>query len=128
MKKGRAATVIHGDDRRKSLWDKRDAAKHRHPKVQESPEKHPRFHRHFTLTSASWLNMIERFFCSITTDRLERGVFRNVSEWIAAIEECIVLHNRNPKPFVWTAKANCTLQKVIRANRRLGSKSNQAQH
>jgi transposase len=103
-------------------------ATHKHPKVIEWLEKHPRFHVHFTPTSASWLNMVERFFRSISTDRLERGVFRSVPELIAAIEEYIALHNQNPKPFVWTAKANDILQKVIRANRKLGSKKNEALH
>ncbi|MDA3876205.1 MAG: IS630 family transposase [Halothiobacillus sp.] len=103
-------------------------ATHTHPKVQEWLQKHPRFHMHFTPTSASWLNMIERFFRSITTDRLERGVFHSVPELITAIEEYIALHNTHPKPFVWTAKANDILQKVIRANRRLSSKNNEALH
>lgn len=103
-------------------------ATHKHPAVQEWLAKHPRFTMHFTPTSASWLNMVERFFRSISTDRLERGVFRSVPELIAAIEEYIVVHNQNPKPFVWTAKANDILQKVIRANRKLGSKKNEALH
>jgi transposase len=103
-------------------------ATHKHPKVKEWLEKHPRFHIHFTPTSASWLNMVERFFRSISTDRLERGVFRSVPELTAAIEEYIAVHNQNPKPFVWTAKANDILQKVIRANRRIGSKKNEALH
>ena len=103
-------------------------AMHKHPKVQEWLEKHPRFHMHFTPTSAFWLNIVERFFRSITTDRLGRGVFRSVPELIAAIEQYIALHNRDPKPFVWTAKANDILQKVIRANPRLSSKNNEALH
>lgn len=103
-------------------------ATHKHPKVKEWLEKHPRFHVHFTPTSASWLNMVERFFRSISADRLERGVFRSVPELILAIEEYIAVHNQNPKPFVWTAKTNDILQKVIRANRRLGSKKNEALH
>ena len=103
-------------------------ATHKHPKVKEWLEKHPRFHVHFTPTSASWLNMVERFFRSISTDRLERGVFRSVPELIVAIEEYIAVHNQNPKPFVWTAKAHDILQKVIRANRRIGSKKNEALH
>ncbi len=103
-------------------------ATHKHPLVQEWLAKHPRFNMHFTPTSASWLNMVERFFRSISTDRLERGVFRSVPELIIAIEEYIDAHNQNPKPFVWTAKANDILQKVIRANRQLGSKNNEALH
>jgi transposase len=103
-------------------------ATHKHPAVQAWLGKHPRFHIHFTPTSASWLNMVERFFRSISIDRLERGIFRSVPELIAAIEEYISMHNQNPKPFVWTAKANDILQKVIRANRQLGSKKNEALH
>lgn len=103
-------------------------ATHKHPVVRAWLEKHPRFHMHFTPTSASWLNMVERFFRSLSTDRLERGVFKSVPELIAAIDEYIAVHNENPKPFVWTAKANDILQKVIRANRRLSSKKNEALH
>jgi hypothetical protein len=55
-------------------------------------------------------------------------VFRSVPELITAIEKYIAVHNQNPKPFVWTAKANDILQKVIRANRRIGSKKNEALH
>ena len=97
-------------------------ATHKHPKVKEWLAKHPRFTVHFTPTSASWLNMVERFFRDITTERLRRGVFRCVPDLILAIKEYIAVHNQEPKPFVWTAKANDILQKVIRANRRLGSK------
>lgn len=103
-------------------------ATHKHPKVKEWLEKHPRFHVHFTPTSASWLNMVERFFRDITTDRLRRGVFRSVPELTKAIKEFIAIRNKNPKPFVWTAKANDILQKVIRANARLSSKKNEALH
>lgn len=103
-------------------------ATHKHPKVRAWLEKHPRFHMHFTPTSASWLNMVERFFRSITTDRLQRGVFHSVPDLITAIDEYIALHNTHPKPFVWTAKANDILQKVIRANQMLGSKKNEALH
>jgi hypothetical protein len=71
---------------------------------------------------------VERFLRSISTDRLERGAFRSVSELIAAPEEYIAMHNPNPKPFVWTAKANDILQKVIRANRKPGSRKNEALH
>ena len=72
--------------------------------------------------------MVERFFRDITTERLRNGVFRSVPELIAAIKEYIALHNKNPKPFVWTAKAKDILAKVIRANRHLSSKQNEALH
>jgi transposase len=103
-------------------------ATHKHPKVKEWLAKHPRFHVHFTPTSASWLNMVERFFRDLTTKRLRNGVFRSVPELTVAIKEYIALHNKNPKPFVWTAKANDILAKVIRANHNLSSKQNEALH
>ncbi len=103
-------------------------ATHKHPKVKQWLAQHPRFQVHFTPTSASWLNMVERFFRDLTTERLRRGVFRSVPELTAAIKEYIAVHNQDPKPFVWTAKAQDILQKVIRANRKLGSKKNEALH
>jgi transposase len=103
-------------------------ATHKHPKVEQWLAAHPRFQVHFTPTSASWLNMVERFFRDITTERLRHGVFRNVPELIGAIKEYIALHNQNPKPYIWTAKAHDILAKVIRANQRLSSKQNEALH
>jgi transposase len=103
-------------------------ATHKHPHVQEWLAQHPRFHVHFTPTSASWLNMVERFFRDLSTQRLERGVFRSVPELTNAIKEYVAVHNKDPKPFIWTAKAADILQKVIRANRRLCSKQNEALH
>ena len=103
-------------------------ATHKHPKVQAWVSKHKRVHVHFTPTSASWLNMVERFFRDLSTERLARGVFRSVPELITAIQEYVSVHNKNPKPFIWTAKASDILQKVIRANRRLSSKQNEALH
>src|SRR5450755_3785787 len=103
-------------------------ATHKHPKVKQWLAKHPRFHMHFTPTSASWLNMVERFFRDITTKRLRNGVFRSVPELTAAIKDYIAVHNQDPKPFVWTAKAHDILAKVIRANRNLSSKQNEALH
>jgi len=90
--------------------------------------KHPRFNMHFTPTSASWLNMVERFFRDITTERLRRGVFTSVPELVAAIDEYVAHHNTNPKPFIWTKSARDILQKVIRANSRLSSKQNGTLH
>ena len=103
-------------------------ATHKHSKVTKWIAKHPRFHVHFTPTSASWLNMVERFFRDITTNRLRNGVFRSVPELTTAIKEYIAVHNKTPKPFIWTAKANDILAKVIRANRNLSSKQNEALH
>ena len=103
-------------------------ATHKHPAVQDWLAKHPRFIMHFTPTSASWLNMVERFFRDITTERLRRGVFTRVPELIAAIDEYIDHHNTKPKPFIWTKSARDILQKVIRANSRLSSKQNATSH
>jgi len=103
-------------------------ATHKHPAVQKWLAKRPRFHMHFTPTSASWLNMVERFFRDITVERLRRGVFTSVPELVAAIHEYIAHHNTDPKPFIWTKSARDILQKVIRANRRLSSKQNEALH
>jgi transposase len=103
-------------------------ATHKHPVVQEWLAKHPRFHMHYTPTSASWLNMVERFFRDITVNRLRRGVFTSVPELVAAIDEYIAHHNTKPKPFIWTKSAADILQKVIRANSRLSSKQNATLH
>lgn len=94
-------------------------ATHKHPKVKAWLAKHSRFHLHFTPTSASWLNMVERFFRDITVRSLRRGVFRSVPELIGAIEAYIVSYNSNPTPFVWTAKAADILAKVSRARQKL---------
>jgi len=94
-------------------------ATHKHPKVQEWLESHPRFKVHFTPTSASWLNMVERFFRDLTQNRLRRGVFRSVGELIAAIKEYLARHNDAPKPFIWTKTSRDILEKVTRARQAL---------
>jgi transposase len=94
-------------------------ATHKHPKVKQWLAKHPRFHLHFTPTSASWANMVERFFRDLTVNRLRRGVFHSVPELVAALEQYIAEHNREPKPFIWTAKAQDILAKVARARKKL---------
>src|SRR5829696_5641921 len=73
-------------------------ATHKHPKVKAWLAKHPRFHLHFTPTSASWLNMVERFFRDLTVNRLRRGVFHSLPDLISALEKYIKQHNREPKP------------------------------
>jgi transposase len=88
---------------------------HKHPKVERWLSRHPRFHMHFTPTSCSWLNMVERFFRDLTENQIRRGVFRSVEELITAIDKYIDRHNEDPKPFIWTAKAADILEKVKRA-------------
>lgn len=90
-------------------------ATHKHPKVERWLSRHPRFHMHFTSTSCSWLNMVERFFRDLTDNRLRRGIFRSVEELIEAIGQYIDHHNDHPKPFIWSAKAADILEKVKRA-------------
>jgi transposase len=94
-------------------------ATHKHPKVQAWLERHPRFQIHFTPTSASWLNMVERFFRDLTENRLRRGIFRSVEDLIAAIHEYLARHNEDPKPFIWTKTAGDILEKVTRARQSL---------
>jgi transposase len=96
-------------------------ATHKHPKVQRWLQRHPRFHMHFTPTSASWLNMVERFFRDLTVNRLRRGVFRDVIDLVEAIDSYIDQHNETPKPFIWTAKAKDILEKVKRARKALNN-------
>ncbi len=85
---------------------------HKHPKVKAWLEKHPRFHVHFTPTSASWLNLIERWFGELTDKQLRRGVFRSVPELTRAIRRYIETNNAEPKPFIWTASVDSILAKV----------------
>ncbi len=84
---------------------------HNHENVHQWLEKHRRFHLHFTPTSSSWLNLVERGFGEITRKRIRRGVFQSVPELIAAIPEFIQINNQNPKPFVWTKKVDQILEK-----------------
>jgi len=94
-------------------------ATHKHSNVKTWLAKHPRFHLHFTPTSASWLNQVERFFGLITQERIRRGVFTSVPELEAAIHQYLDHHNADPKPFVWTKSAEEILAKVTRARNAL---------
>ena len=85
---------------------------HNHPNVKKWLTKRSRFHLHFTPTSSSWLNLVERFFGELTRKRIRRGVFQSVPELVTTIEEYIQLNNKNPKPFIWTKKAEEILEKV----------------
>jgi len=97
-------------------------ATHKHERVQRWLQKHSRFHVRFTPTSASWLNMIERFFRDLTTNQIRRGVFQDLEQLITAIGNYIDHHNKKPKPFIWTAKANDILEKVTRAQTTLNKR------
>jgi transposase len=90
-------------------------ATHKHPQVKVWLKRHRRFHCHFVPTSSSWLNMVERWFRDLTDKQIRRGVFKSVADLIAAIQAYIEHHNSNPKPFVWTAKAEDIIAKYRRA-------------
>jgi transposase len=96
-------------------------ATHKTPAVQRWFAKHPQYHVHFTPTSASWLNLIERFFAEITNQRIRRGVFRSVAALRQAIMEYLDEHNQAPKPFIWTADADLILSRVANVCKRINN-------
>jgi len=96
--------------------------------VQTWLAKHPRFHMHFTPTSASWLNMVERFFRDLTTSACAAACSPACPSWNRPSTRTSPHHNTHPKPFIWTKSARDILQKVIRANSRFSSKQNAAAH
>jgi len=88
---------------------------HKHAEVERWLTRHKRFHLHFTPTSSSWLNQVERWFRDLTDKNLRRGIFPSVPDLIASIEDYLTAHNDDPKPYVWTATAESILAKVQRA-------------
>jgi transposase len=94
---------------------------HKHENVKKWLAKHPRFHLHFTPTSSSWLNLIERWFGKLTDKAIRRGIFHSVPELINAIETYLQANNENPEPFVWTATAEQILEKVRRGRATLNT-------
>ena len=87
-------------------------ATHKTPKAAAWFRRHPRYHLHFTQTSGSWLNQVERWFAKITEQRIRRGVFKSVDELIEVIDQYIQTNYREPKPFDWTATAELILDRV----------------
>lgn len=85
---------------------------HKTPRVKRWLQRHPRYVIHFTPTSASWLNQVERFFAEITAKRIRRSAFRSVKALEHAIQNYLDEHNENPKPFRWTATAELILKRV----------------
>lgn len=98
---------------------------HTKPEVKAWLAKHPRFHLHFTPTSSSWLNLVERWFRELTDKMIRRGVFGSVDDLVAAIEQYLNVHNEDPRPFVWTATAEQILAKVQRGRVALQQASTQ---
>jgi transposase len=92
---------------------------HKHARVKSWLRRHPRFHLHFTPTSSSWLNLVERWFRNLTDKRIRRGSFESVPELIAAIEDYLTQSNQNPHVFVWTASADRILAKIAKCKEAL---------
>jgi len=92
---------------------------HKHARVQSWLGRHPRFHLHFTPTSSSWLNLVERWFRDLTDKRIRRDSFQSVPELIAVIEDYLAQSNQNPHIFVWTAPAERILAKIAKCKEAL---------
>ena len=98
-----------------------NSSTHKTAEVKAWLDKRPRFQLHFTPTSASWMNLVERFFAEITRNRIRRGVFTSVADLKSAIMDYLDHHNADPKPFIWTKSAGEILEKVARAKQALES-------
>jgi transposase len=98
---------------------------HKHQDVQRWLRRHKRFHLHFTPTSSSWLNLVERWFRELTDKALRRGSFNSVPDLIASIQDYLEAHNDDPKPFIWTATVDSILEKVRRGRVTLNQVANQ---
>ena len=96
-------------------------ATHKHPSVKRWLARHPRFHLHFTPTSSSWLNLVERWFRDLTEKKLRRGSFHNVPMLVSAIYDYIHSNNQNPKLFVWTASVQRIIAKIAKSKEVLGT-------
>jgi transposase len=92
---------------------------HKHPDVRKWLAARPRYRVHFTPTSSSWLNQVERWFAEITRKRIRRGTFRSVPDLIRAINDYVRQYNRNPQPFHWVASAGRIIRKVNKYKRTL---------
>lgn len=98
-------------------------ATHKHQRVKAWLTKHPRFQMHFTPTSSSWLNLVERFFGELTADCIRDGSFQNVQELVDSIVDYLAVRNEKPKRYLWKAKGEEILKKIQRAKQALESVS-----
>ena len=89
-----------------------NSSTHKTDEVKRWLLRRPRYHMHFTPTSSSWLNLVERFFSALTEQQLRRGVHRSTKALVAAIEDYIAATNESPKPFVWTKSADEILKSL----------------
>src|SRR5271157_4309493 len=96
-------------------------ATHKHPVVQRWLKAHGRFHMHFTPTSSSWLNLVERFFGELTSEVVRDGSFQTLRELVRAIESYLAERNQSPKKYVWRASGQKILEKIRRAKEALAA-------
>jgi transposase/transposase-like protein len=94
-------------------------ATHKHPAVKAWLVRHPRVRQHFTPTSSSWLNLVERFFRDLTVEVVREGSFRSVAELVRTIEGWLAERNREPRRYVWRAEGAAILEKIVRARAKL---------
>ena len=87
---------------------------HKTPLIQRWLVRHPSYHLHFTPTGSSWINLVERWFATLTERQLRRGVHRSTRELEAALRGYVETYNQHPKPFVWTKTADEILEAVAR--------------
>jgi transposase len=92
---------------------------HKHEKVRQWLKRHRRFVLHFVPTSSSWLNLVERWFCELSTKAIRRGVFYSVADLKSAIDAYLAAWNNDPKPFVWTATVESITEKLTRCRQTL---------
>jgi transposase len=94
---------------------------HKAPPIRRWLARHPRFHLHFTPTGASWMNLVERWFATLTEKQIRRGAHRSTRELEAAITRYLAVNNEQPKPFVWTKTADEILANVARFCHRISN-------
>ena len=103
-------------------------ATHKTPAIKTWLAAHPRFHLHFTPTSGSWLNLVERWFAELTRRKLQRSAHRSVNELEADVNAWIAGWNDDPKPFVWTKTADQILDNLAHYLTRVNQLSNDSGH
>lgn len=96
-------------------------ATHKHKRVKDWLSKHQRLVMHYTPTSSSWLNLVERFFGELTADCIREGSFQSVQELVQSIMDYLAARNENPKRYVWKAKGEEILKKIQRARQALAA-------
>ncbi len=94
-------------------------ATHTTPAIHRWLARHPRYHLHFTPKGASWINLVERWFATLTQKQIRRGTHRSVHALERAIKDYLATYNESPKPFVWTKTADEIVERVARFAKRI---------